>query len=191
MGTGDLTITGTLAGSATNLATSELTAGADIILLNGATMSASEVTLSAPSSSLNTEGAVTLSGSYTGSNSLPNLTVLSGTTSFDAVAITIAGATEVQGTLGCLSTCAGLKDFGGTLIWIALPILALIFLVDILWLRQQFRPVVAASLAASAIGRCPAWQVAIRTNESLVDVSPSIVMRLNDSSAASRTSDWV
>lgn len=44
-----------------------------------------------------------------------------------------------------------LKDFGGTLIWIALPILALIFLFDILWLRQQFRPVVAASQAAAAV----------------------------------------
>jgi hypothetical protein len=36
--------------------------------------------------------------------------------------------------------------------------------------------------------RMPACWVAMRTNESLVEVSPSIVMRLNDSSAASRTS---
>ena len=37
-------------------------------------------------------------------------------------------------------------------------------------------------------GALPARWVAIRTNESLVEVSPSIVMQLNDASAASRTS---
>ena len=37
-------------------------------------------------------------------------------------------------------------------------------------------------------GALPARWVAISTNESLVDVSPSIVMQLNDSSAASVTS---
>ena len=38
------------------------------------------------------------------------------------------------------------------------------------------------------IGGLPAWCVASTTNESLVEVSPSILMRLNERSAASRTS---
>ena len=44
-----------------------------------------------------------------------------------------------------------LRDFAGTLVWIALPLLALIFLLDILVLRKQFRPVVAVSQAAAEI----------------------------------------
>jgi signal transduction histidine kinase len=44
-----------------------------------------------------------------------------------------------------------LAGFAGQLIWIALPILALIFLADILLLRRLFRPVVMASQMATSI----------------------------------------
>jgi signal transduction histidine kinase len=44
-----------------------------------------------------------------------------------------------------------LAGFAGQLIWIALPILAAIFLADIFLLRRMFRPVVAASEIAGSI----------------------------------------
>jgi len=44
-----------------------------------------------------------------------------------------------------------LSGFVARLVWIALPILAVIFLIDILLLRRQFRPVLAASQSAARI----------------------------------------
>jgi len=44
-----------------------------------------------------------------------------------------------------------LSGFVARLVWIALPILAVIFVIDILLLRRQFRPVLAASQSAARI----------------------------------------
>ena len=107
LGTGNLTLTGTLTGGGTT-ANSQLTTGADTILLNGATLAATTTTLSIASATLNAQGSVLVSGAYT----FPNLNVLSGTTSLGGVAITITGATNVTGTLASVSATAT-KAFNG------------------------------------------------------------------------------